>query len=135
VLPTPHQNGGAPLDAPLTRDSTPLSLDAIASASSPTEALSKLSPDQLAVLAGRCATIQSAVQLAIITRTAAPTDHAAGNGSARTIDADEAARLLGKPRRWLFDHAKRLPFARRISRKTLMCDEAGLHRWIASRPR
>lgn len=50
-----------------------------------------------------------------------------------TISADEAAALLCKPRRWLFTHAHRLPFVRRISRKHLVCDEAGLRAWIAAK--
>jgi hypothetical protein len=132
VQPTAHHNGAtlaASLDTP-----DALSLDAIASAPSPSEALSRLSPDALAVLAGRCATIQSAIQLAIITRTAiAPIDHATGNGSARMLSADEACAILKRPRRWLFDHAKRMPWIKRLSRKVILIDEAGMHRWIASR--
>lgn len=50
-----------------------------------------------------------------------------------TISADAAAALLCKPRRWLFTHAHRLPFVRRISRKHLVCDEAGLRAWIAAK--
>ena len=85
MLSTPHQNGASP-----SLDSTPLSLDALASAPSPSEALSRLSPDALAALSGRCATIQSAIQLAIITRTAsAPIDHATGNG----LSVEQHARL------------------------------------------
>jgi len=133
VQPNVHRNGATLTASSL--DASRLSLDAIASAPSPSEALSRLSPDALAALSGRCATIQSAIQLAIITRTAAPIDHANGNGSVRMIDADTAAAVLGKPRRWLFDNARRLPFVRRISRKTLLCDEAGLNRWLQSRPR
>jgi hypothetical protein len=51
------------------------------------------------------------------------------------LSADEAARMLGKSRRWVFKHAKRLPFVHRVSRKTLACDAVGLRRWLASRPR
>ena len=120
VLPSATHRNGAPLDAPLTRDSTPLSLDALASAPSPSEALSRLSPDQLAALAGRCAAIQSAIQLAIITRTAAPTDPGNGNGSARMLSADEACAVLQRPRRWLFAHAKRMPWIKRLSRKVIL---------------
>lgn len=82
-----HHANGACLAPGL--DSTPPSLDAIASSTSPTEALSKLSPDQLAVLAGQCATIQIAIT--IITRAAtvavAPTP-------APTPTPDSATRLL-----------------------------------------
>jgi hypothetical protein len=48
------------------------------------------------------------------------------------LTADEAARMLGKSRRWLFQH-KHLPFIRPITRKTLVCDEARLKHWVATR--
>jgi hypothetical protein len=40
---------------------------------------------------------------------------------------------LDKSRRWVFRQASRLPFVRRISRKTLLASESGLNRWIAAR--
>ena len=130
-----HRNDASPRLTASSLDAAALSLDAIASAPSPTEALSRLAPDALAALSGRCATIQSAIQFAIITRTAAPTGHTNGNanGSVRMIDADEAAAILHKPRRWLFDHAKRYAWIKRLSRKSLLVDEQAMQRWIASR--
>ena len=132
MQPTVHRNGTV-LDASSLDAAPPLSLDAL-----DVTALSALTPLQLAALAQRLAALQSSVASAMFQH-AITTLHnakdATGNGSARMLSADEAATVLGKPRRWLFDNAKRLPFVRRISRKTLLCDPAGLHRWIASRPR
>jgi len=51
------------------------------------------------------------------------------------LSAADAAARLGKTRRWLFEHAAELPFVRRVSRKTLVCDESLLESWIARRPR
>jgi hypothetical protein len=51
----------------------------------------------------------------------------------RMLDADEAATLLHKPRRWLFEHKKTLPFVTIVSRKVLLCSEAGLKKWMATR--
>jgi hypothetical protein len=48
----------------------------------------------------------------------------------RMLDADEAAALLHKPRRWIFQHAKTLTFVRRVSRKSLLCSENGIRRWL-----
>lgn len=49
------------------------------------------------------------------------------------ISADEAAALLQKPRRWIVDNADRLPWVRRVSRKKLLCSEAGLRKWLVKR--
>jgi predicted DNA-binding transcriptional regulator AlpA len=50
-----------------------------------------------------------------------------------TLNADQAAALIGVDRRWLYRHAAKLPFAHRISRKNLRFSEAGLRRWIATK--
>src|SRR6266542_4052549 len=49
------------------------------------------------------------------------------------LTADEAAALMGVNRRWLYRHAAKLPFTRRISRKNLRFLEAGLRRWLAAK--
>jgi hypothetical protein len=130
VLPPPHRNG-ASLDASNLDSTPPLSLDAIASAASPTVALSKLSPDQLAVLAGRCATVQSAIQLAIAhASNHQRTDTRNHDTDAdRILDADAIARELGQSRRWLFRNARKIPCIRRISRKALAAPAAQVRRW------
>ena len=46
---------------------------------------------------------------------------------------EEAATILGVNSRWLYRHADKLPFTRRISRKNLRFSEAGLPRWIAAK--
>ena len=48
------------------------------------------------------------------------------------LTPEEAGQLLGVTPRWLYRHAKRLPFTRRLSRKTLRFSEAGLRRWQAA---
>ncbi len=49
------------------------------------------------------------------------------------LTPEEAASILGVTPRWLYRHAKRLPFTRRISRKALRFSEAGLRRWLAAK--
>ncbi len=49
------------------------------------------------------------------------------------LTPEEAGRMLGVTPRWLYRHAKRLPFTRRISRKVLRFSEAGLRRWLATK--
>jgi predicted DNA-binding transcriptional regulator AlpA len=53
--------------------------------------------------------------------------------SERLLTPHEAAALLGMTVTWLYRHAGRLPFARRLSRKALRFSEAGFQRWLATR--
>ena len=64
------------------------------------------------------------------------------NGKLETVPAsdkdklltpEEAAELLGVKVSWLYRHAPRLPFARKLSRKALRFSEAGLRRWQATK--
>lgn len=45
----------------------------------------------------------------------------------------EAASRMGVSVRWLYRHHAELPFARKLSRKTLRFSEPGLRRWLAAR--
>jgi len=45
----------------------------------------------------------------------------------------EAAALIKMSPRWLYRHARNLPFTRRISRKALRFSRSGLDRWLAVR--
>jgi predicted DNA-binding transcriptional regulator AlpA len=48
----------------------------------------------------------------------------------RMLDVTEAAVLLDVRPRWLYDHAKTLPFTRKLGGRTLRFSEAGLRRWL-----
>ena len=49
------------------------------------------------------------------------------------LTPQQAADRLGVSVRWLYRHAKSLPFVRRLSRRALRFDPAGLRRWVTSR--
>jgi len=51
----------------------------------------------------------------------------------RLLKPAEAAALMGVTIRWLYQHHRTLPFARKLSRRVLRFDEVGLHRWLARR--
>jgi len=51
----------------------------------------------------------------------------------KLIDATQAGEILGVNPRWLYRHARNLPFTRRLSRKVLRFSEAGLRKWQATR--
>ena len=46
------------------------------------------------------------------------------------LTAQEAAVLLGVKPRWLYDHARTLPFARRLGARTVRFSKLGLERWL-----
>jgi hypothetical protein len=127
VLPTIHRNGASGLDAS-NLNSTPLSLDAL-----DLTVLASLTPAQLAALSQRLAALLASISIAQFQRASAQADAKDGNGSTRMLSADEACAILKRPRRWLFAHAKRMPWIKRLSRKVILIDEAGMYRWIASR--
>lgn len=49
------------------------------------------------------------------------------------LSADEAAERLGVDRRWIYRHADKLPFTRKLSPGTLRFSAQGLERWKESR--
>lgn len=59
-----------------------------------------------------------------------------GNGDATTaaperlLDVEQAAALLDVRPRWLYDHARALPFAKKLGGRTLRFSEAGMRRWL-----
>jgi len=88
----------------------------------------------LAALQTRAAAVQAALAAAAL----AATDTVQVNGGRptrpspaadRTLDADEIAAELGQTRRWVFRNAKKLPFLRRVSRKSVVGSAAELRRW------
>jgi predicted DNA-binding transcriptional regulator AlpA len=64
---------------------------------------------------------------------------ALSNGAGHAAEKDtlltpeQAAAIIGVDKAWLYRHSKQLPFARRLSRKKIRFNEAGLRRWLASR--
>ena len=49
------------------------------------------------------------------------------------LTVDEAAAVLRVTPRWLYRHAKKLPFVRKLSRKSLRFSRSGITRWLATR--
>lgn len=50
------------------------------------------------------------------------------------LKVEEAAALIRRTPRWIYRHADKLPFARRISRKALLCSRRGIMEWLTSKP-
>ena len=51
----------------------------------------------------------------------------------RLLDAKEAAARLGVKTKWMYSHADRLPFTKRLGDRTLRFSEQGLTRWMETR--
>ena len=51
----------------------------------------------------------------------------------RWLTPEEAAPILRKARRWIYRNQRILPFVKRISARSLLCSETGIHRWLATR--
>ena len=51
----------------------------------------------------------------------------------RNLTADEAAKMLGMKKSWLYRHSGKLPFTRRLSRRALRFSEKGIRRWLETR--
>lgn len=62
-----------------------------------------------------------------------PSERASDDGGDRLLTAEEVARMLGVTKRWVQRRARRLPFSRRISVRSVRYSEAGLKRWMANR--
>jgi hypothetical protein len=104
------------------------SLDEIAA--DPSRALG-LSREVIAALLNRCSGAQMALAVALASPAVVYSTPVETSAS-QTLDADSIARELGVKRRWVFRNAKKLPFVRRISRKSLVCEERDLKRWRAA---
>ena len=96
------------------------------------EKAAAVSPSQVPAVLGQLAELQAI----FLARLVAPNgSHAAPAPSEpdRLLTAEEAAPILGMTPRWLYRHSRKLPFARRLSRKALRFSETGLRRYMAAR--
>jgi excisionase family DNA binding protein len=51
----------------------------------------------------------------------------------RNLTADEAAKMLGMKKSWIYRHSGELPFTRRLSRRAIRFSEKGVRRWLETR--
>jgi len=49
------------------------------------------------------------------------------------IDAQAAMKRLGVSKEWIYHHAAKLPFARKLGPRTLRFDLAGLRQWVQTK--
>jgi len=94
-----------------------------------------LSAGTIAALMARTAAVQGTLSAALILSAPGGSEQpaAATHSDDRMLTPDEAATLLRKKRQWIYRNAHTLPFVKRVSRKSLLCSEAGIKRWLAVR--
>ena len=51
----------------------------------------------------------------------------------RLLDAEQASQLLGMSRYWLYRHAKKLPFTRKLGPKMLRFSSQGIQKYLVTR--
>lgn len=81
----------------------------------------------------QCRHLDADLEAATARSQAQPATEPARVEPARLLSPDEAAQRLGVTVAWLYRHSGKLPFTRRLSKKALRFEEAGLQRWQATR--
>lgn len=98
------------------------------------ERVTDIPPEAIPPFLCQLTALQSALAARLITATAnAKREPEVPSKEDRLLTPEEAATFLGTTPRWLYRHARRLPFTRRLSRKALRFSEAGLRRWLAAK--
>src|SRR5262245_28216320 len=95
-------------------------------------AIDSCDPAALPVVLAALATLQGRAVARLAT---APPVSPAPSALETYLDVRSAAARLGLSPDWLYRHAARLPFTRRVGRRTLRFDPVALDRWMASRAR
>jgi hypothetical protein len=93
-----------------------------------------LPPAALAALHMQATAVLSAIGLAWASTGQGDQQAPVDKSDNRMLTIDEASARLRKGRQWLYRNAARLPFVRRISRKSLLVSEAGLNAYLAAKP-
>ena len=98
----------------------------------PLEAVDEIPAEHLPAVALYLAALQGRTAARSLAA-CAPTAAAASNAPEALLDVREAAARLNVSIDWLYRHAKKLPFSRRVGSRAVRFDPAGLARWLAHR--
>ena len=90
----------------------------------------EVSPEEAAGLLAALGAIQTSLVARVLARPPKDTGAETRSPLDRLLKPQEAASRLGVKIRWLYDHASKLPFTRRLSRKALRFSERGLDEYM-----
>jgi excisionase family DNA binding protein len=95
---------------------------------------SEVPPESIAVVITRLASLQSALAARLLMIPSAP-GHQEFNPNEEDdlLTTADAARMLNVSEDWIYRRSGRLPFTRRLSRKSLRFSKSGLLKWRAAR--
>jgi hypothetical protein len=93
----------------------------------------RLPTETVVILLSRCTVAHSAIAARLAAAAASNRAALTSVEPDRLLTVEAAAGILSVTPRWLYRHAKGLPFTRRLSRKALRFSETGLRRWQATR--
>ena len=93
----------------------------------------EISPEHVPALMAELARAQAALLVALNRLVAANQRDTRDPEPDRMLDVNEAAALTGLTPRWLYRHAKTLPFTRKLSRKVVRFSRAGIARWLETK--
>jgi excisionase family DNA binding protein len=94
--------------------------------------LDRLSRAEAASILVELAALQASLAERLSAAPPAPPKHSQTREPDRLMTVDEVAARLGVTPRWLYRHAKQLPFTRKLSRRTLRFSETALRHWEAT---
>jgi len=99
------------------------------------EALAQASPDALPEILGELERVKARLWIRMLRGTPSKEIHKPLPPEDRLLTPVEAARIMNTSKTWLYRHSKKLPFTRKLSRKSLRFSENGLRKWMeAKRP-
>lgn len=87
-----------------------------------------LTPDVARTLHARCVVVLTALLPAL--SVPAPVKSPGWNQERKWLRPREASVRFNVPKRWLLAHAAEIPGTQRLSRKTILFEEARLERWL-----
>ena len=87
-----------------------------------------LTPGAARTLHARCVVVLTALLPAL--SAPGPAEPAAQNQERKWLRPREASVRFNVPKRWLLAHAAEIPGTQRLSRKTILFEEARLERWL-----
>ena len=93
--------------------------------------LADLPPEQATAALVELAALQTALAARLHSSLPRSTSSGERQPEDRLLTPAQAAECLGVKLRWVYRRADKLPFARRLSRKTLRFSEAGLRQYMA----
>jgi predicted DNA-binding transcriptional regulator AlpA len=95
------------------------------------ERITEIPAAAVPVLLAKLASVQSLLTSRLLLDSTTRSVEPAVTDNERLLTAKEAAPILGVTPHWLYRHAKKLPFTRRLSRKVLRFSESGIRRYMS----